>query len=192
MNFCDQINQYRPADAQEEQDRAVMLDFVSKYGESSLLRSCRAAHFTSSAFILSPDLSSVLLIRHALRGTWSWPGGHADGESDLLLTALRETKEETGVAQIAPLSRSIASLDIFPVPAHCKNGAYVNAHLHFSAGYCLICSSAQALQAQPGETTAVRWFPLSHFTEKNFSEADARLYQKLISRAKTMKEIENE
>ena len=40
------------------------------------------------------------MIYHNIYKSWSWTGGHADGDSDLLNVAIRELKEETGVKNL--------------------------------------------------------------------------------------------
>ncbi|EEG30834.1 hydrolase, NUDIX family [[Clostridium] methylpentosum DSM 5476] len=184
MNFIQMVTNYRPSCTQEAEDRQTILRYAQLAGPGVLERSDSIAHVTSSAFVLDTSLSHVLLVRHSLRGSWSWPGGHADGNPDLLSVAIRECREETGVRQLTPLSEQIASLDIFAVPAHWKNGDYVGAHLHFSVGFCLVCDRRQPLRPCPRENTAVEWFPLDFITDERFSDADTALYQRLIVRAK--------
>lgn len=178
------VTNYQPSCAQEAEDRQTILRYAHLAGPGVLERRDSIAHVTSSAFVLDTSLSRVLLVRHSLRGSWSWPGGHADGNPDLLAVAVRECREETGVLQLTPLSEQMASLDIFAVPAHQKNGTYVGAHLHFSAGFCLVCDTNQTLRPCPGENSAVKWFPLDFITAEQFGETDAALYHRLIARAK--------
>ena len=47
MKLLDEIRAYQPCNAQEEADRAVMLDFMEKH-DDCLLRSNLIAHFTAS------------------------------------------------------------------------------------------------------------------------------------------------
>jgi 8-oxo-dGTP pyrophosphatase MutT (NUDIX family) len=60
-------------------------------------------HFTASALVLHPASGRVLLHWHVKHRRWLQVGGHADpGESDPLLIALREAREETGLTDLAP------------------------------------------------------------------------------------------
>ena len=47
--------------------------------------------------MVSPDRESVLMLHHRKLDQWFQPGGHADGDNDVLRVALRETSEETGL-----------------------------------------------------------------------------------------------
>ena len=73
-----------------------MLAFAQEHPDS-LLRSCRAGHFTGSALVVHADRQRVLLMLHAKAGLWLQPGGHADGQADLGEVAWREATEETGI-----------------------------------------------------------------------------------------------
>ena len=44
---------------------------------------------TASAWVLSPDRRQVVMVYHNLYHSWSWTGGHADGDRDLLAVAMR-------------------------------------------------------------------------------------------------------
>ena len=183
-SFIKALESYRPETMQEEADRATILQTAKFFQKELLLRENSSAHITSSAFIVNPERSKILLVHHNLRQTWSWPGGHADGEEDLIQVAMREAKEETGVQNIMPLSGEIASLDIFPVQRHVKNGKQVSPHLHFSVSYYFVCDEQQPLRVCPSENTAVRWFPLEFLGEECFHGEDAMVYQKCIKKLK--------
>src|SRR5690606_41792687 len=58
-------------------------------------------HFTASAFVLSPDSRSLLLIFHKKLGMWLQPGGHIEStESELVESARREAREEAGLLEL--------------------------------------------------------------------------------------------
>lgn len=64
-------------------------------------RSCVPDHLTASALIVSADLTSVLLTLHTKVGRWLQTGGHCEpGDPDLAAAALREAREESGIADL--------------------------------------------------------------------------------------------
>lgn len=65
--------------------------------EDPFVRTRLAGHFTGSAWLVSGDGRRVLLTHHRKLGRWLQLGGHADGERDLSLVALREATEESGL-----------------------------------------------------------------------------------------------
>ena len=96
MGIREDIANYRPFNEQERRDKQVILDFLDNNGDA-FLRSNLVAHMTASAWIVNPERTKTLLVYHRIFDSWSWTGGHADGEEDLLAVALREVREETGV-----------------------------------------------------------------------------------------------
>jgi 8-oxo-dGTP pyrophosphatase MutT (NUDIX family) len=181
MELTKTIEAYLPVNRQEEQDKKVILNYIRDYGTQVLLRDNEIAHITSSGFIMNCSLDKVLLVHHNIRDTWSWTGGHADGEEDLLQVALKEAVEETGVKSILALSEQIASLDILPVFGHIRKSCYVNAHLHLSVAYLLTADENCEVRICSDENSGVEWFPLDRFTEEAFDRRDVYLYNKLIS-----------
>ena len=175
-----QIAGYRPVNGQETADRHTMLRCCELFGDTVLSRANSVAHITSSGFLMNPSLTGALLVHHNIMDRWAWTGGHVDGETDLLGVAVREAREETGAKAIQPLSRSIAAVDILPVPSHTRRGEYVGAHLHLSVAFVLICAQDQPLRSKPDENSGVRWFSVDEIAVPRFSPQDACLYGKLI------------
>jgi 8-oxo-dGTP pyrophosphatase MutT (NUDIX family) len=112
-------------------------------------------HITGSAWIVNPVFSKILLVLHAKLGRWLQPGGHADGEENVLNVALREAEEETGLRKFKVLQPGIFDLDIHPIPAR-KDFAE---HLHYDVRFLLQASEQDELTLSE-ESTDVKWFPL--------------------------------
>ena len=179
MTVREAIAAYKPWNEQEARDQAVILDFLDR-SPDAFLRSNLLAHMTASAWVVNPRRDKVLMVYHKLYDSWSWTGGHADGETDLLAVALREVREETGVEKIRPVSPEIYSLEVLTVDGHEKHGAYVPSHLHMNVTYLLEADESESLRICEEENSGVRWFGLEEAlaasTEPWFVE---RIYKKL-------------
>ena len=179
MKIVEEIKKYRPCNAQEQRDQALILDFLEKNGDA-FLRSNLLAHMTASAWIVNPARTKTLMVYHKLYDSWSWTGGHADGETDLLSVALREAREETGIEHVRPLSPEIFSLEVLTVDGHEKRGEYVPSHLHMNVTYLLEAEESDTLHICREENSGVAWFTLEEAlkasTEPWFVE---RIYKKL-------------
>ena len=157
MGIYEDIMAYRPCCEQEERDREVMLDYIRR-NDDAFLRTNLVAHMTASGWVVNPARDKVLMAYHKIYDSWSWTGGHADGECDLLSVALRECREETGVRNVHPVSRDIFSLEVLTVDGHEKRGVYVPSHLHLNVSYLLEADEEEVLRIKPDENSGVRWF----------------------------------
>ena len=90
------LERYCPFNEQEEKDKALILNWI-KTNDNAFSRENAVAHITASAWVVNKDRSKVLMVYHNIYHSWSWLGGHADGETDLLAVAIREVKEEAGI-----------------------------------------------------------------------------------------------
>ena len=177
------IKKYQPYNEQEVVDKQIILAWI-KNNDNAFLRENTVAHMTASAWVVNKDRSKVLMVYHNIYNSWSWLGGHADGETDLLAVALREVKEEAGISNVTPVSEDIFSLESLTVDGHRKNGKYVSSHLHFNITYLLEADSEEAVSIKADENSGVAWFTpeeaLKKSTEPWFVE---HVYTKLIEKA---------
>ncbi|NTW71156.1 MAG: NUDIX hydrolase [Eubacteriaceae bacterium] len=179
MDWKNQIRNYNPSCRQEERDKEIALLCLDTY-DNLLTRENPVIHVTSSAFIINPKGDRTLMVHHNIYNSWSWTGGHADGEEDLLSVALKEAKEETGIENIRVLNPDISSLDILPVLGHQRRGKYVAPHLHLSLSYLVEGEEEDPLIINKFENSAVKWVPLKKINEYSTEVHMHGLYEKLV------------
>ncbi|MDO5303406.1 MAG: NUDIX hydrolase [Clostridia bacterium] len=177
------IGEYEPANEQETEDKALMLSWL-EHNDDAFSRENAIAHVTVSGWVVNKDRSKVLMVYHNIYDSWSWLGGHADGETDLLSVAVKEVKEESGLAEVHPVSEDIMSLEVLTVDGHEKKGRYVTSHLHMNVTFLLEADSESALSIKADENSDVAWFTpeeaLGKSTEPWFVE---RIYKKLLAKS---------
>ena len=171
QELLNQIEYYTPFNEQEETDKQLILNWI-RNNTNAFSRENTVAHMTASAWVY-----------HNIYNSWSWLGGHADGETDLLAVALREVKEEAGISHVSPVSEEIFSLESLTVDGHVKKGKYVSSHLHLNVTYLLEADSEEAVSIKADENSGVAWFSpeeaLKKSTEPWFVE---HVYSKLIEK----------
>jgi 8-oxo-dGTP pyrophosphatase MutT (NUDIX family) len=185
MDLKSELEAYRPFNEQEEKDRDEILYRLEH--EDIWTRQNRGAHLSASAWVLNRNHTKVLMCWHKIYRSWSWLGGHADGDHDLLHVAMKEVQEESGLHQVRPLDDHIFSVEILTVDGHIKNGAYVSSHLHLNVTYLLEADDSEPLTVKPDENTGVKWFTpeeaLKASTEPWFI---SHVYTKLIAKTEQL------
>lgn len=112
-------------------------------------------HVTASAFVLSPDGASVLLIEHSKLHRWLQPGGHVEpSDPDVLASARREVAEEVGIPELEQVGEGLFDLDIHDIPAMKGDPP----HAHFDVRV-LLRAPSRTFQAG-SDAKAARWVPL--------------------------------
>lgn len=181
MDLVKLIKGYEAFSEQERKDKEIFISCLEDF-HNILTRENEIVHLTSSAFVINKKRNKVLMVYHNIYQSWSWTGGHADGEKDLLYVALKEVAEETGVNKISPVSEDIFSIDIIPVQGHLKNKSYVAPHLHLSAAYLLEADEQEPLLIKPDENSAVRWLPIAEIASYSSEPHMLKIYQKIIDK----------
>lgn len=178
-----QIENYIPFNEQEQRDKAQILAFL-RSGAELITRDNPVAHLTASAWVVSPDRKQVIMVYHNLYKSWSWMGGHADGDWDLLRVAKKEVIEECGLQELTVVSPEIFSLEVLCVDGHVKKGKYLSSHLHLNVTYLFEADPAQMLHIKPDENSGVAWVAVEDVAQKT-NEAWFRehIYSKLMEKA---------
>lgn len=188
MNWIKKIKSYTTYNEQELKDKELIIELISRY-PNILTRENSIAHITSSGYIVNKNRDKVLMIYHNIYDSWSWTGGHADGDSDLIHVAVKEAKEETGLKNVYPLSNDIFSLDVLTVDGHIKNGKYISSHLHLSIAYLLEADEDDELITNFEETKGVKWIPINE-VKNNVSEPYMmKVYDKFHNKIKEFDKI---
>lgn len=184
MTLYNAIEHYRTINEQEKCDKRVILDFMTKNSDY-LDRTNQVAHFTTSIWTVNKEHTKTLMVYHNIYNSWSWIGGHADGEENLSKVAMRELQEETGVKNAKLVNDDIFSLEILMVDGHMKKGVYVPSHLHLNITYLAEADEKEILLVNEDENQAVRWWTfeeaLKVSTEPWMVE---RVYKKLIEKSR--------
>ena len=184
LRLIEEIEKYKPFNEMEERDKELILRALRRE-ENVFSRENSLCHMTASAWISSPDRTKVLMAYHNIYDSWSWLGGHADGDTDLLRVALKEAEEESGLSKVKPLMQDIFSLEVLTVDGHMKKGKYVSSHLHLNVTYLLEADDREMVRAKEDENRGVRWFSPEDavaassepwFREHIYSKLNEKLY----------------
>lgn len=181
----EEVREYIPYNSQEQEDKAQFLEVIDQ--ENILFRENEQAHISASGFVMNEMMDQVLMAYHNIYQSFSWLGGHADGDPDLFAVAMREVQEESGIASLTPFSREIIALDILPVPAHMKRGKPVCEHLHLNVTYLFIADTSQTLTVKEDENSDVAWIRVEDLPEKVTEERMLPVYRKIVQKARQWK-----
>ncbi|MEF9991646.1 MAG: NUDIX hydrolase [Romboutsia sp.] len=185
MNWIEQIKSYAPYNYQETKDKELILECISNY-PNILTRDNVICHITSSGYIVNKSRDKVLMIYHNIYKSWSWTGGHADGDLDLLEVAIKEAKEETGLVNVKPINTDILSLDSLTVQGHYKKDKYVSSHLHLSVAYLLEADEKDELIVNEDETSGVKWIGMDEISKFCSEPYMIEVYNKFNEKIKAL------
>jgi 8-oxo-dGTP pyrophosphatase MutT (NUDIX family) len=148
--------------------------FVEQHTEV-FYRELHPAHVTGSAWVVNPERSRVLMMHHKKLDQWFQPGGHADGDADIVRVALKETSEETGIdlSEIKLVDSGIFDVDIHTIPAR---GADPE-HEHIDIRFLIEIDDRIPV---PGniESHEVLWIELQNVSRYNRNRSTYRMLEK--------------
>jgi 8-oxo-dGTP pyrophosphatase MutT (NUDIX family) len=149
VTLSSQLDDYAARATGEESIIAQFRELLAE--PACFLRSNLEAHFTGAAWLVSGDGRHALLTHHRKLNRWLQPGGHADGDTDLMRVALREAEEESGLPDLE-IEPGIFDLDRHWIPEH-KD---VPGHWHYDVRFVVRARGSEQFVVS-GESHALAW-----------------------------------
>lgn len=153
------IHQYQPDSRDEIAFRKRFLELLEH--PRAFFRDNLPGHITASSWIVDKDRKFALLTHHAKLNRWLQPGGHADGQEDIVAVAQREAYEETGLTSLQLMLPEIFDLDIHPIPGR-KD---FPAHYHYDIRFLFQANIDESI-AMSGESHDLAWIPNDEIPRK--------------------------
>lgn len=172
--ILDLLASHQPADEAEKKMLGTMIAFITEHA-GCFHRSLQEGHVTGSAWIVNPDRTHVLLIHHVKLDKWLQPGGHCDGDEDVLRVAVKEVLEETGLT-VKPVHTAIFDVDNHLIPQKRD----VPAHVHYDIRF--LVTVEKGAESLPGnsEVNSIQWIKLEDVIRYNSEDSIMRMVKKTI------------
>lgn len=145
---------WAPASTQQDALRRGYLSHLAEHADGVWKKGPRS-HLTASLMVLDTDLRCTLLTLHRKGGFWVQFGGHCEPSDDSLATAaLREGREESGVADLRLLLAEPVDLDRHALPAQ-----FGRCSEHLDVAFVAL-APRDAVPVVSCESDDVAWWPL--------------------------------
>ena len=166
-----QLQEYDTAYPEEKKYREDFLQLLRD--ERCFYRDHLPGHITGSVWITDELKENFLLILHTKLNKWLQPGGHADGDENVLRVALREMQEETALQQYH-VHPSLFDIDIHEIGK--RNG--FPAHLHYDVRFLVIASPSADIRNNE-ESLQMKWIHIQDLARYNSDRSVMRMAEKL-------------
>lgn len=165
------LSNHQAIDSHEQQMLERIVAFVREH-ENFYSRDLLVGHLTSSAWTVDETFSHALLLHHGKLNKWLQPGGHIEDDADMLTAALREAREETGVA-VRLCSPAIFDVDIHEIPARPNEPA----HFHYDVRFLLVADRTAPLVVT-SESKDLAWVAIDEIETLTQEESVLRMVRK--------------
>lgn len=148
-----ELESWSPVAPDQQQLKAEYQVFVDEAPTSALKRDGGPEHLTGSCFVLTPDLSHVLLCFHRKGQFWVQLGGHVEpGDPSVASAAYREAREEGGITDLHPFG--VTPVDVH---RHSLSSSFGTCRVHWDVGFVAF-AELTAVPVVSAESEAVAWF----------------------------------
>jgi len=165
------LEAHTPADAKEAADMRVIARMLAE-APDLMSQEHEPGHVTGSALVIDETTGRFLLHHHKTLGRWLQVGGHCDpGEDDPAQAALREAREETGLADLRFLVDAPIDIDVHEIPARTDR----RAHLHLDFRYALVTGDPRPGVLAAGESPEFAWLTLEDLAPRGIDVSPSLL-----------------
>ena len=174
-NILAKLDGYLKTFPAERETVEQMVSFIESHTDC-FERSLSIGHITGSAWLMDENYERALLTHHRKLDRWLQPGGHADGQSDVLAVAMREAEEESGLGEIEPVSDSLFDIDIHLIPARGNEAE----HFHYDCRF-LLRSVGSDQYSVSEESHDLAWITLADMSRHTTEVSITRMVDKVRS-----------
>jgi len=174
QDLIQRLSKYR-SDFMEE---AAMINRTLRFilaHEDCFNRELMHGHVTGSAWVINPNRTHTLMLHHRKLDRWFQPGGHADGDPDILQVVLKEVSEESGIEldQVKLLSENVFDVDIHTI----YPSKHDDRHEHFDIRFLIEIDDRLDIPGN-SESHQVAWIPLDQVSRFNNMRSLHRMVRK--------------
>jgi 8-oxo-dGTP pyrophosphatase MutT (NUDIX family) len=166
------LERYKPSFKEDHKAKEDIIIFVDE-NYNCFDRELEKGHITGSSWLLNKQGDKALLMHHMKLDKWLQPGGHADGDSDILAVAIKEAQEESGINAIEAVDGNIFDIDIHLIPENSKD----KSHFHYDVRFLLQVKSDEEL-SNNGESKELRWINRGDIHSLTKEESVVRMHNK--------------
>jgi len=177
MNRIDLVKSLREYQTSFQEEKEFLERFLSLLKDLPCYeRTHLPGHITGSAWITDAAHTQVLLVHHAKLNKWVQPGGHADGDENILRVALKEAEEETGLKEFRIIDPYTPfDVDIHLIPAR----AEFPSHYHYDVRFLMEADPGKSIHVSE-ESHDVKWIRLHELEKFNQERSVVRMKEKLF------------
>jgi len=172
-----QLREYAPADAVEARHQRDIVNLLTDGGDSFSRGHFEPGHITASLFVVDASMERLLLHHHRRLDRWLQMGGHVEGDEDPKGAALREGREESGLADLELVVDGIFDLDVHGIPAAKGEPE----HRHFDVRYLARTWTPKGIALDDAESKALAWVPLAEGERTMNEAASSRVVAKIAA-----------
>ena len=174
QQLLDLLNTHKTRFMDEAAFVSRAIHFIEAH-EDCFYRELWPLHVTGSTWVVNARRDHVLLLHHRKLDQWFQPGGHADGDADILRVALKELAEETGIDE---KHINLVDLDVFDVDIHTIEANQRDPkHEHIDIRFLVEIDDALPVPGN-SESHEVLWVPLFQASRYNRNRSTYRMVEK--------------
>lgn len=173
-DLIDRLSTYKTVFMEEAAMVNRTLNFVQNHVDC-FDRRLMHGHVTGSAWVVNPARTRTLLLHHRKLNRWFQPGGHADGDPDILQVVLKEASEESGVniEYVKLLSENIFDVDIHTI----YPSEHDDRHEHYDIRFLIEIDDRLEIPGN-NESHQIGWIPLNKVSHFNNMRSLHRMVRK--------------
>ncbi|NDJ56506.1 NUDIX hydrolase [Enterobacteriaceae bacterium 4M9] len=161
IRFNADISYRYPVTTQRDRNNAQRLQQFMDDTVDPFDRTTLKGHVTATAFIVDRQREYALMLHHRKLNMWLPPGGHCDGNADVMNTAIRETQEETGIKQVTVVGSDIFDIDIHLIPANSREPE----HYHYDVRFLMEVDRNTLTEINNDEALKLEWVKIDRLDD---------------------------